>query len=98
MQIKGTAKEVGWALWGICDTQQGWFWREDIKAFFSLLFGKGGHYPRPPSPKLESFWSFGDQSQPQLIHQGMCFEGWIHISQPTRDVSCKLLHSCKVGK
>lgn len=84
-------REVGMGVMGHRDTQQGGFGAKISRHFFfPLLFGKGvirAAPPAPPPPKLEGFWSFGDQSQPQLMHQGKFFEGWIHISQPTQDVS-----------
>lgn len=64
-------------------TQQGEFWREDIKAFFFFpsfsSLGKG--VIRAVSPHREAFGCPVSASN-QLIYPGICFAG-IHIIQPT---------------
>lgn len=54
MQIKGTAKEVGWALWGIFDTQQGGFGAKISRHFFPFSSERGS-LPLPPLPKTREF-------------------------------------------
>lgn len=53
MQIKGTAKEVGWALWAFVTHNKVVLARR-YQGIFSPSLQKGGHYP-PPPPKTREF-------------------------------------------